>query len=271
MHLKANFLQNLSVYIINCQNLRTLSILSLLVFCIACNKETKVSYLTKCSVPTQFPQLNATITEAEYTHPLTQLSVVKRDTTYYFYNISGQIDSIQNQYGSRMDRKINYLPDGRVQSLFTYNNGQIQVSTYTYTGNTVTVTSNSHSVTYQLDQNGALTTATYQNGNDREEFTLDSCNQNIRIQRFYLANNQEHYLEEIVYSDVYDPFYLAGFHRVFPRYNNLHLTAWTEIVHWDCADYMSGKIQYEHTVNADGFVSMRYLPQLNMKTFYLYQ
>jgi hypothetical protein len=214
---------------------KTLLILS--IFCLlSCEKQSTIMPQPEaCTLPNVTKKLDYMIIERSYLSPLTwSIS----DTISFFYDAQGRLDSIHNWYQNQF--KFYYDADQRPEKYIVSQSGHAPKTSYfEYTGQQVSINDGR---VYTYDTQGHLIGSSFLNFNDYDTYATDNCGQIVKHRSIYHTDNKEHYLWEAEYSDTYNPLFLIGLHRFFigPQIN-MHLPAWSEIVHWDCADYASGK------------------------------
>lgn len=183
--------------------------------------------------------------------------------TEYFYDAQGRVDSI---YSNHAGKKVLYAPNGKVEKLLQYNyyNTRVGVeNTYQYNSE-----GRVESITMQyFDENGQPSFQTqnffeynsagyvveewHSGGNDKAVITRENGNE-VKNQRFYNDNGQEHFLSVAAFDDKFNPEYVAGLNNIYPGAFSPNNTTFAQLVHWDCADYDGSPHYYTLTYNDDG-------------------
>lgn len=239
--------------------------LALLSFSSACN-DTQPAHgdplLNACNYPPFSKRLKKTV--ATQTYPGANFSPDIR-MTEYFFDDQGRVDSIM---AHQTAHAVVYSPDGKVNQLrsyayaqpqllqsvtqYFYNNGLLEKTvrtSYDAAGNPAGWT-NTHF--YEWDANGFLAKTWFEGSNDKRVFTRDECGNILKTQDFYNANNAEHFLSEAAYANTPNPHYQIGLDAIFPGNYSVHNQNFSQIIHWDCADYDPSPITSEYEYDAEG-------------------
>ncbi len=184
-------------------------------------------------------------------------------TTEYFYDIQGRVDSILYYDSSA---KVGYDSEGQVVTYTTYWLGQgvSSIRTYTYENGLLkqTVTKQFdqagnlhnwvHTTNFEWNEQGFIKKFWQENGNDVTVLTLDDCGNTLESRDFYNSTGVEHRLSQSAYTTTISPYFLIGLHKVFPTDYSVNNWASSEIVHWDCgADYIGGVFNTEYEYNSE--------------------
>jgi hypothetical protein len=239
---------------------------SIILFC-SCSKDEAVEVATEnCPYTKSGLHLSKMVSKFR----LDPYSTASR-TDHFFYDINNNLDSIYTETISTyrsglstsrsdatkliyndnnvLDQKLYYdLTYGGFSSIkFEYDLSGSLVKLYNISKSDGTYLSR----TFITDNLKRIKSYRYPNRKDNNVITYDECSNVVKQQAFYDADGSEHYLAVSEYSDIYNPLYYHNIPIGLLAFSNSpYLMKSSQIVHWDCADFASGKLIYEYEVNS---------------------
>lgn len=182
--------------------------------------------------------------------------------TEYFYDAQGRVDSID----SRAKQKILYAANGQVKLRLQYDyyNPKVlckHIYHYNSVGRVGSILSQyfdennqqgqQFQTFFEYDNFGFVVKEWQSNGDDEMVPTREGGNA-IKVQRFYNATGQEHFLSIAAFDENCNPEYLAGLNNIYPGSYNPNNTIFEQILYWDCGDYDGSPQNYTITYNDEG-------------------